>query len=101
MLVLNWVLIGYVEGDKVVERTISRRSSSGVGSKSNRSEDDMFSDAVTDFTESPGPGEASDGGIQRFYSMQRVTVNDMNNTKQTAEDASTGETSYSCLVYNY
>ncbi|KAL2924067.1 Speckle-type POZ protein-like [Bienertia sinuspersici] len=76
---------------KFVERTISRRSSSGVGSRSSRStrsEDDVFTDAVTDFTDSPGPGEASDGGMQRFYSMQRVTQSDLDDMKQTAENAS-------------
>ncbi|KAL9232738.1 hypothetical protein vseg_007810 [Gypsophila vaccaria] len=55
-----------------VKRTISRKSSSGVGSRSsrsNRSEEELFTDAVTEFNESPAV-EASGGGMQRFYSMQ-------------------------------
>ncbi|KAK9671398.1 hypothetical protein RND81_12G027400 [Saponaria officinalis] len=64
--------------DKGVKRTISRRSSSGVGSRSsrsNRSEDELFTDAVTEFNESPA-GEASGGAIQRFYSMQNELPRD-------------------------
>ncbi|XP_021749153.1 uncharacterized protein LOC110714904 [Chenopodium quinoa] len=74
---------------KVVETTINRRTSSGVGnrsSRSTRSEDEVFTDAVTEFADTPSPGEASDG-IQRFYSMQRVTQNDLDDIKHAAEKA--------------
>ncbi|XP_019103933.2 uncharacterized protein LOC104889764 isoform X2 [Beta vulgaris subsp. vulgaris] len=74
---------------KVVERTISRKSSSGVGSRSSRSarsEDEVFTDAVTDFTDGPGPGEPSEGGMQRFYSMQNVNDSDFDDIKHTAEN---------------
>lgn len=79
------------QSGKVLETTISRRSSGGVGSRSSRStrsEDEVFADAVTDFTDTPAPGEASDGVIQRFYSMQRVTENDLDDIKHAAENAS-------------
>ncbi|XP_021745866.1 uncharacterized protein LOC110711756 [Chenopodium quinoa] len=75
---------------KVVETTINRRTSSGVGnrsSRSTRSEDEVFTDAVTEFADTPSPGEASDGGIHRFYSMQRVTQNDLDDIKHAVEKA--------------
>lgn len=78
-----------------MERTISRKSSSGVGSRSSRSarsEDEVFTDAVTDFTDGPGPGEPSEGGMQRFYSMQNVNDSDFDDIKHTAENGGAGET---------
>lgn len=92
----------FVEGGKVVENVISRRSSSGVGSRSsrsNRSEEELFADAVTDFADGSGHGEASDGVIQRFYSLQSVTENDISDTTVTAENG--GETFYSFLSLCY
>ncbi|XP_074306881.1 uncharacterized protein LOC141642095 isoform X2 [Silene latifolia] len=61
--------------EKVAERTISRRASSGVSSKlsgSTISEDDVFTDAGTQISESSVTlrREESTGLIQRYYSMQ-------------------------------
>ena len=60
-----------------MERIISRKSSSGVGrsDRSARSEDELFTDAVTEFNESPAiVRQASGGGMQRFYSMENVNA---------------------------
>ncbi|XP_021860699.2 uncharacterized protein [Spinacia oleracea] len=87
---------------KVVETTISRRSNSGVGSRSSRStrsEDEVFTDAVTDFIDTPSPGEASDG-IQRFYSMQRVTQNDLDDIKHAADKAEADSLSARSIFLN-
>jgi len=87
----------FVEGANVVETTISRRSSSGVGSISTRSEDDLFADAVTDFVDSPGVGGASDGIGLRKNSLQKIPENDPDRTKLPAVNAINGKPLL-CLV---
>lgn len=72
---------------KVVETTISRRSSRGVGSRSTRSEDDLFADAVTDFVDSPGVGEASDDIGLGENSLQKIPENDPDGAKLPAVNA--------------
>ncbi|KAH9611361.1 hypothetical protein KSS87_021673 [Heliosperma pusillum] len=76
--------------DSGVERTISRRSSSGVGSRSGRStrsEDEVFTDAVTEFSESPAvvTRMASGGVMQRFYSLQNE--NEADDAQPTVENS--------------
>jgi len=84
----------FVEGGSAVETTISRRSSSGVGIRSNRStrsEDDVFADAVTDFVDSPGLGEVSDGVVHRENSLQNITENDPDGAELTAINGINGK----------
>ncbi|KAK9725832.1 hypothetical protein RND81_05G172600 [Saponaria officinalis] len=67
----------------VAERILSRRSSSGVGSKSSgsiRSDDDVYMDAVSENSENVATITrlASDGVMERFYSMDNRNEMDDN-----------------------
>ncbi|GAB4844049.1 hypothetical protein Ancab_014013 [Ancistrocladus abbreviatus] len=81
------------EGSKVVERTISRKNSSEVGgrsSRSNRSEDDLFSDTVTDFADIPVTEEVADGvrGLENMAA--KVSENETDPAQSTVENAVAG-----------
>ncbi|KAL9240086.1 hypothetical protein vseg_014346 [Gypsophila vaccaria] len=71
------------EGGNAMERTISRLSSSGVGSGSSgsiRSDEDVYADATSEISENPATIKrvASDGVMQRFYSLESGNEMDSN-----------------------
>jgi len=80
-----------VDGDKVMERTISRKSSSGVGSRSTRSEDEVFADAVTEFSDGVGSELASDDLMSRGNSLQNKTEDDQEGFRLSAANVNGGK----------
>ncbi|GAB2227870.1 hypothetical protein Drorol1_Dr00009698 [Drosera rotundifolia] len=74
---------------KMGESLASRRSGSGFGSISSaRSEDDVFADAATDFSDSPGAGEFSDAVKEPLTVSKKISGDIVSDVNLTSVDAS-------------
>ncbi|KAA8527881.1 hypothetical protein F0562_035250 [Nyssa sinensis] len=77
---------------KIDNRSIKEISSGGIGERSNRSEDEVFSDAVAEFSESgfsPGPRfeERLEGGIELDKNMEKIVEGDPGTSQLVKVDA--------------
>ncbi|GMH18622.1 hypothetical protein Nepgr_020463 [Nepenthes gracilis] len=95
-------------GARIVESAISRRSSGGIGSRSNRStrsEDDAFSDAVTDFADGLGTDNAQVTGENAVAAIavdgnQMQIVKDLEGQNDLLESSMASQDHISRLINN-
>lgn len=75
------------KGPKVLETSNNGKGSGGIGDRSNRSEDELFSDAATEFLDSSGSGiEERFEDVRESATNVEKGANDYPNISQSFED---------------